>query len=79
MAPENRLALANVTMKLLTPLPGDCEAVEPAEAPRPDQRETAGDRNRQARDLHQVASRHDGADPIEPTERFMPPVASTTI
>ena len=56
MAPEKRLALASVTMKLLTPGAHDDEAVEPAEQRRrAPARARTGDRHRQAEHLHEIA------------------------
>ena len=79
MAPENRFALASVTTKLLTPL---LAIVKPLSQPSAPPRISA---NAQAIEMGRPATciRYPPImttqTPIEPTDRFMPPVASTTI
>ena len=79
IAPEKRLALASVTTKLLTP---DLEIAIPFSQPRsppsPSANSPASDAGIAQTCIIQPAAMTTQT-PIAPTERFMPPAASTTI
>ena len=62
MAPEKRLALASVMMKLLTPVRTMAKPFSQPSAAAERERPGDGDRDRQPEGLHQVAGRHHGAD-----------------
>ena len=62
MPPENRLALASVTTKLLTPVRVMAKAVQPAKQAAEGECQRNRHRDRQAEHLHQIARRHHRAD-----------------
>ena len=79
MAPENRLALASVMMKAVDAGPDDGDAVQPAERAAEDERRERRRVGPAGRASASGSRQHHAQTPIEPTARFMPPVASTTI